>query len=166
MSICVSSKRLALNCQRQTVWLAGTRSKIARVTRVDRRTRQNTVAVWYEIAKVGTLTRATDGEISFTYEPAWLASEATFPIAIALPLSKASWQGDPVVGAFDNLLSEGRAAGLPKGRGLELLQDMTDWLGPALDRALLAVGDQVPRMVSGPIATDAMQRAAQIKEQL
>ncbi|WP_071795579.1 HipA domain-containing protein [Natronohydrobacter thiooxidans] len=62
--------------------------------------------------------------------------------------------------------AEGRAAGLPKGRALELLQDMTDRLGPALDRALLAVGVQVPEAVSGPIAADAMQRAAQMKELL
>jgi len=62
--------------------------------------------------------------------------------------------------------AEGRAAGLPKGRALELLHDMTERLGPALDRALLAVGDQVPEAVSGPIAADAMQRAAQMKELL
>jgi serine/threonine-protein kinase HipA len=59
--------------------------------------------------------------------------------------------------------AEGRATGLPKGHALELLQDMTDRLGPALERALLAVADQVPEAVSGPIATDAMQRAAQMK---
>ena len=79
---------------------------MARVTRVGRRTRQSTTAVWYETAKIGTLTRATDGAISFTYDPAWLASEAAFPVASALPLSKASWQGDPVVAAFDNLLPD------------------------------------------------------------
>jgi serine/threonine-protein kinase HipA len=62
--------------------------------------------------------------------------------------------------------AEGRAAGLPKGRALELLQDMTDQLGPALDRSLLAVGDLVPEAVSGPIAADAMRRAAQMKELL
>lgn len=65
-----------------------------------------------------------------------------------------------------NFESEGRAAGLPRGRALELLQDMTDRLGPALDRALLAVGDQVPEAISGPTAADAMQRAAQMKELL
>ncbi|WP_223814095.1 HipA N-terminal domain-containing protein [Roseicitreum antarcticum] len=79
---------------------------MTRVTRVCRRTRQSTTAVWYETAKVGTLTRATDGAISFTYEPTWLASEAAFPVASALPLSKVSWQGDPVVAAFDNLLPD------------------------------------------------------------
>ena len=62
--------------------------------------------------------------------------------------------------------AEGRAAGLPKGRALELLQDMTDRLGPALDRTLLAVGDQVPAAVSEPIASDATQRAAQMRDLL
>jgi len=62
--------------------------------------------------------------------------------------------------------AEGRAAGLPRGRALELLRDMADRLGPALDRALLSVDDQVPEAVSGPIAADATQRAAQTKELL
>lgn len=62
--------------------------------------------------------------------------------------------------------AEGRAAGLPKGRALELLQDMTDRLGPALERALLAVGDQVPTEVSEPIANDATQQAAQMRDPL
>lgn len=79
---------------------------MARVTRFGRRTRQSKTAVWYERSKVGTLSRGTNGAISFTYEPAWLASEAAFPAASALPLSKASWQGDPVVAAFDNLLPD------------------------------------------------------------
>ena len=60
--------------------------------------------------------------------------------------------------------AEGRAAGLPKGRALELLQDMTDRLGPALERTLMAVGDQVPAAVSEPIASDALQRAVQVRD--
>lgn len=65
-----------------------------------------------------------------------------------------------------NFEAEGRGAGLPKGPALELLHDMTDRLGSALDRALLASGDQVPEVVSEPIATDAMQRADQMNELL
>lgn len=79
---------------------------MARIARAGRRTRQNKTAVWYERSRVGNLTRATDGAISFTYDPAWLGSEAAFPVASALPLSKAKWQGDPVVAAFDNLLPD------------------------------------------------------------
>ncbi len=55
---------------------------------------------------MGTLTRATDGAIAFTYDPAWLLSEAAFPVACALPLTTLKWQGDPVIAAFDNLLPD------------------------------------------------------------
>lgn len=79
---------------------------MARIARVARRTRQSKAAVWYERSKVGTLTQATDGAISFTYDPTWLVSDSAFPVASALPLSTAKWQGDPVVAAFDNLLPD------------------------------------------------------------
>ncbi|MBS4011369.1 MAG: HipA N-terminal domain-containing protein, partial [Roseovarius sp.] len=65
---------------------------MARTARSGRRTRQSKTAVWYERSKVGTLTRATDGAIAFTYDPAWLASETAFLVASALPLSRAKWQ--------------------------------------------------------------------------
>ncbi|MCC5967752.1 MAG: type II toxin-antitoxin system HipA family toxin [Natronohydrobacter sp.] len=79
---------------------------MVRVTRAGRRTRQSKTVIWYERCKVGTLTRATDGAISFNYDPTWLVSDTAFPVASALPLSKAKWQGDPVVAAFDNLLPD------------------------------------------------------------
>ncbi|MBQ2262483.1 MULTISPECIES: type II toxin-antitoxin system HipA family toxin [unclassified Yoonia] len=79
---------------------------MARIARAGRRTRQNKTAVWYERSRVGNLTRATDGAIGFTYDPAWLASETAFPVASAMPLSKAKWRGDPVAAAFDNLLPD------------------------------------------------------------
>jgi serine/threonine-protein kinase HipA len=79
---------------------------MARIARAGRRTRQSKTAVWYERSLVGTLSRATDGAIAFAYNPAWLASETAFPVASALPLFKAKWQGDPVVAAFDNLLPD------------------------------------------------------------
>jgi serine/threonine-protein kinase HipA len=79
---------------------------MARIVRAGRRTRQSKTAAWYERSKVGTLTRATDGAIAFTYDSAWLASDTAFPVASALPMSKAKWQGDPVVAAFDNLLPD------------------------------------------------------------
>ncbi|MBL4918669.1 type II toxin-antitoxin system HipA family toxin [Szabonella alba] len=79
---------------------------MARSARAARGTRQNKTAVWYERSRVGTLARATDGAISFTYDPAWLVSETAFPVASALPLLKARWQGHPVVAAFDNLLPD------------------------------------------------------------
>lgn len=68
--------------------------------------RRNTTAVWYERTPVGTLIRASDGGISFSYDPTWLASETAFPVASALPLTQESWKGDPVIAAFDNLLPD------------------------------------------------------------
>lgn len=79
---------------------------MTRIARAGRRTRLSETAVWYERSKVGTLTRATDGAIAFTYDPAWFASETAFPVASALPLSKGKWRGEPVVAAFDNLLPD------------------------------------------------------------
>jgi len=79
---------------------------MARIARAGRRTRQSKTAVWYERARVGTLTRATDGAIAFSYDPDLLASEAAFPVASVLPLARLKWQGDPVIAAFDNLLPD------------------------------------------------------------
>jgi serine/threonine-protein kinase HipA len=66
--------------------------------------RRNKTAVWYERSRVGTLIRASDGGISFSYDPSWRASETAFPVASALPLTQETWKGDPVFAAFDNLL--------------------------------------------------------------
>ncbi len=79
---------------------------MARIARAGRRARQSKTAIWYERARVGMLTRATNGAIAFSYDPDWLASEAAFPVASVLPLTKLKWQGDPVVAAFDNLLPD------------------------------------------------------------
>lgn len=79
---------------------------MARIARPARGARQSKTAVWYERSRVGMLKRATDGAITFTYDPAWLVSQTAFPVASALPLSKARWQGDPVNAAFDNLLPD------------------------------------------------------------
>ncbi len=49
---------------------------------------------------------------------------------------------------------------------MELLSDMADGLGPALERTKLSLGDQVPGIVSDPIITDSMQRAEQVRKVL
>lgn len=79
---------------------------MARIARMGRRASQSKTAVWYERSRVGTLARATDGAIAFTYDPAWLVSEVAFPVASSLPLAKLKWRGDPVIAAFDNLLPD------------------------------------------------------------
>jgi serine/threonine-protein kinase HipA len=62
--------------------------------------------------------------------------------------------------------SEGRAGGLPKNRSLELLSEMVERLGSALERTKHALGNQVPYSVSDPIENDALQRASQVQEML
>lgn len=79
---------------------------MVRQARGRRRTRQARTAVWYERSRVGTLSRATDGAISFSYMSDWLTRETAFPVASALPLTQANWHGDPVIAAFDNLLPD------------------------------------------------------------
>lgn len=62
--------------------------------------------------------------------------------------------------------AEGKASGWPKHRALELLDEMTRLLAPALERTRLALTEQVPESVSAPISTDAAQRTEQVRELL
>lgn len=77
-----------------------------RAARMSAGTRRTKTAVWYERSRVGMLIKASDGGISFSYDPSWRASEAAFPVASALPLTQETWKGDPVIAAFDNLLPD------------------------------------------------------------
>lgn len=62
---------------------------------------------------------------------------------------------------FEN---EGRASGLPKNRSLELLSDMAERLGPAIERTCKELQDQVPSTVVEPIRLDASERATQVQD--
>lgn len=62
--------------------------------------------------------------------------------------------------------AEGRSGGLPRGRALELLAEMADRPGPALERSKLDLTDQVPDAVSAAITSDSMQRAEQVRKLL
>lgn len=79
---------------------------MARLTRRREGIRRSKTAVWYERTRVGTLTKATDGSVAFSYDPGWLASDVAFPVASVLPLTQADWKGGPVIAAFDNLLPD------------------------------------------------------------
>lgn len=79
---------------------------MARLARKRAGIRRSKTAVWYERTRVGTLTRATDGSVAFSYDPSWLASDVAFPVASVLPLTQGDWKGDPVIAAFDNLLPD------------------------------------------------------------
>ncbi|MDZ4309480.1 MAG: HipA domain-containing protein [Cypionkella sp.] len=79
---------------------------MARLARRRAGIRRSKTAVWYERTPVGTLIKATDGGVNFSYNSAWLASDLAFPVASVLPLTQADWKGDPVIAAFDNLLPD------------------------------------------------------------
>lgn len=79
---------------------------MARLARRRAGIRRSKTAVWYERTRVGTLIKATDGGVAFSYDPAWLASDLAFPVASVMPLTQEDWKGDPVIAAFDNLLPD------------------------------------------------------------
>ncbi|MFZ1512200.1 MAG: HipA N-terminal domain-containing protein, partial [Tabrizicola sp.] len=60
---------------------------MARASRTRPGVTRNKTVVWFERARVGTLTKASDGGVSFSYDPAWLASDTAFPVASALSLT-------------------------------------------------------------------------------
>lgn len=79
---------------------------MARRQRVRQGARQARTGVWHGHILVGTLVKAADGGIGFSYSPAWLASEDAFPVASVLPLVQGAQRGDLVLAAFDNLLPD------------------------------------------------------------
>lgn len=54
----------------------------------------------------GRLLKEPSGAISFAYDRAWLEWEYRFAISLSLPLSAATYRGEPVVAVFDNLLPD------------------------------------------------------------
>ena len=79
---------------------------MARRQRVRQSARPARTGVWHGHILVGTLVKAADGGIGFSYSPAWLASEDAFPVASVLPLVQGAQRGDLVLAAFDNLLPD------------------------------------------------------------
>ena len=79
---------------------------MARRQRARPGARQNKTGVWYGHNLVGTLVKAADGGIGFSYAPTWLSNEEAFPVASILPLVQGAQRGDLVFAAFDNLLPD------------------------------------------------------------
>lgn len=55
---------------------------------------------------VGQLAKASDGAISFAYDPGWLARDNAFAISLSLPLRAARYTGERVSAVFENLLPD------------------------------------------------------------
>lgn len=65
--------------------------------------------IHYRGALVGRLRQAADKTLSFTYEPAWLASAGGFDLSPALPRSVTPFDHGTTTAYFENLLPEGGA---------------------------------------------------------
>ncbi len=79
--------------------------------------------------KVGTLTRAANDRLEFTYDKSWLASSSGRPLSLSMPLTHQAYAGDTVESFFDNLLPDSqpirnriqRRFGVASNRGFDLL---------------------------------------------
>ncbi|MGQ0503729.1 MAG: type II toxin-antitoxin system HipA family toxin [Myxococcaceae bacterium] len=68
--------------------------------------KHETLGVFHETERVGTLSRAADSRLSFTYAELWLKSERAFPISLRMPLEERLFQSEAEA-FFPNLLPEG-----------------------------------------------------------
>ncbi len=79
--------------------------------------------------KVGTLARAANGRLEFTYDKSWLVSSSGRPLSLSMPLAVQAYAGDTVENYFDNLLPDSqpirnriqRQFGAASNRGFDLL---------------------------------------------
>lgn len=73
-----------------------------------RRIRQ--LAVWMNAERVGTWTLGSNNAHAFAYEEGWLASPASRPLSLSMPLQPAavSYRDEVVESFFDNLLPDSR----------------------------------------------------------
>lgn len=73
-----------------------------------RRTRQ--LAVWMNAERVGTWTLRSNNAHAFAYEESWLASPASRPLSLSMPLQPAavSYRDEVVESFFENLLPDSR----------------------------------------------------------
>lgn len=74
----------------------------------QRRTRQ--LAVWMNAERVGTWTLGSNNAHTFAYEEVWLASPASRPLSLSMPLQPATvfYRNEVVESFFDNLLPDSR----------------------------------------------------------
>ncbi|MBD1401304.1 HipA N-terminal domain-containing protein [Pelovirga terrestris] len=56
--------------------------------------------------RVGTLTRAANGRLEFSYAQSWIASSAGRALSLSMPLAEQVYTGDRVENYFDNLLPD------------------------------------------------------------
>jgi serine/threonine-protein kinase HipA len=76
---------------------------------MGRKRKRRALEVYVGASRVGLYARASNGALSFRYDPQWLASTRAFPVSLSMPLSDRTWSGDQVHSYFDGLLPDDQA---------------------------------------------------------
>lgn len=79
--------------------------------------------------KVGLLSRHSNGQLSFRYDPEWLGSKSGRPLSLSMPMTDQAYSGETVENYFDNLLPDSQPIrnriqkrfGTRSNRGFDLL---------------------------------------------
>ena len=66
-----------------------------------------TVDVFHGESVVGTVSVYGDNRLGFSYEPAWISADDSFPLSVTLPLKEGEFPSDVIGPWLDNLLPEG-----------------------------------------------------------
>lgn len=73
---------------------------------MGRRPAWQPLRVYLNNRRVGTLNRASNGAIRFSYHDDWLAWKNAIPVSLSLPLRETPWYGAPALAVFENLLPD------------------------------------------------------------
>lgn len=73
---------------------------------MGRRPKHVPLRVYLNNRRIGTLSRETNGAISFTYHQDWLDWPFALPVSLSLPLRETPYRGAPVIAVFENLLPD------------------------------------------------------------
>ena len=66
-----------------------------------------TLNLFYEESVVGTVSVYANSGLGFSYEPAWISADDSFPLSVTLPLKEGEFPSEVIGPWLDNLLPEG-----------------------------------------------------------
>jgi len=73
---------------------------------MPRKRKHNSLGVFLNTRRIGTLHKENSGAIRFTYDTDWLQWEHALPVSLSLPLSEDAYTGNGVLAVFENLLPD------------------------------------------------------------
>ncbi|KPN63847.1 serine/threonine-protein kinase HipA [Aliiroseovarius crassostreae] len=129
-----------------------------------RRSAHAPLRVYLNNRRVGTLTRASDGAIGFSYDAGWLGWNHALPISLSLPLRETPYRGAPVWAVFENLLPDsdrlrGLVAEKVGARGTDAYSMLTKIGQDCVGALQFIAGDADAPDAGGKIAGDPVDAA-------